>query len=153
MCSGRIADRGFGRMALAMAYYEVHLLRGDRWVIDAVFRNRDEALDLGRGIAGRGEVEGVRVVKECASTLNETASAMTLFESVRPRPKPAPRRRVAPPVEAERLPATAPAAERPLQVRPRPPAALPPWWCSPAGLSGLGAGLCVVLVTALTLLL
>ena len=129
-------------MALATVHYELHLQRGDRWVIDAMLRNRDEILALARGIAERAEADGVRVIKECANAADGQASAMTLFEVVRPRPKPQRRRRAAPPAEPSLPAAELPAAGRRLEIRPQPPA--PPWWQTTAGVGGLAAGGCAV---------
>lgn len=139
-------------MALATVHYELHLLRGDRWVIDAVLRNRDEILALARGIAERAEADGVRVIKECASAADGRASALTLFEVVRPRPKPPRRRRVAAPAEAPPPAAELPAAERRLEVRPQ-PTPTPPWWQSTAGMGGIAAGGCAAGLAMLAMLL
>lgn len=139
-------------MALAAVHYEIHLRRGDRWVIEAVLHDREAALEMGRGMADRGEAEGVRVVKECASAVDDAASALTLLEVVRQRPK-VPRRRLSPAPQPAAAAPELPPAERQLQVRPRPPAASPPWWRTAAGLSGIGAAACVLLVGVLTLLI
>jgi hypothetical protein len=139
-------------VALASAHYEIHLLRGDRWVIDAVLHVRDEALDLGRGIAARAEADGVRVVKECSSGAADMTSVQTVFEAIRPRPK-TPRRRLvaAPQPAAYALPEVS-TPERQLHVSRPTVLAAPPWWRSAAGISCLGAGACAVLVGVLSLL-
>lgn len=139
-------------MALSTVHFELQLLRGERWVIDTVLRERDEIMALARGIAERGDADGVRVVKECASDAEGSVSAMILFEAVRPRPKPQRRRPAPVPQPAAGPMPEMPAAERQLEVEPRRPAPPAPWWRSAAGLSGLGAGLCVVLLAVLSLL-
>ena len=137
-------------MALAAVHYEIQLRRGDRWVIEAMLHDREAALELARGMVDRTDVDGVRMVKECASAVDDATSALTLFEVVRPRPKPQ-RRRPAPAQPAAATGPAMPSAERQLQVQPR-PAASPPWWETTAGLGGIAAGACLILVGALSLL-
>jgi hypothetical protein len=140
-------------VALATALYELHVLRGDRWVIDAVLHERDDALDMARGVAARSDADGVRVVKECYSRRTDTSSARTIHEAIRP-PRPVVRRRPPPPPPAsppaEASPAPPP--ERPL--RPGPPrlSEPPSWWGSAAGLSSLAAGALALVVAMLSLL-
>ncbi|HMR30204.1 MAG TPA: hypothetical protein PKA13_05500 [Geminicoccaceae bacterium] len=138
-------------MALAAVHYEIQLRRGDRWVIEAVLHDREAALELARAMADRSDADGVRMVKECASAVDDATSVLTLFQVMRPKPKPQ-RRRTPPPQRVASPPPERPdAAERPLQVDPRPPPK-PPWWETTAGLGGIAAGACVILVGALSLL-
>ena len=140
-------------MALATAHYELQVLRGDRWVIDAVLHDRGVALEEARRMTTHPDADGVRVVKECYSAASDTISVRTLFEEVRPR-RPKPRRRPQPPPSAEpaiALPVPEPErkAVRPV---PRPLPAEPPWWRSAAGLSSIAATALASVVVVLLLL-
>ncbi len=135
---------------LTRAHFEIHVLHGDRWVIDYVSTSREEALEEAGELLRRPEIGGVRVVKELFNPATETTAARILFEHLRPI-GPVPRRR-----------GPRHAAPRPAVVREVPPASGPVAspsptddpeeafsWLSLAGLSLVGAvaggGLTVVL--------
>lgn len=149
---GRPERDGAIFLALATVHYELQVLRGERWVIDAVLHERSLALDEARRITTSPDADGVRVVKECYSLASDTTSARTIFEEIRPR-RPKPRRRPPPlPAEPAVLPPAPEPERRTVRAAPRPPPAEPPWWRSAAGLSSLAAVALGLVVTTLLLL-
>ncbi len=135
---------------LTRAHFEIHVLYGDRWVIDYVSTSREEALEEAEDLLRRPEIAGVRVVKELFNPVTETTAARILFEQRRPT-GPAGRRgrlrfAVPRPAVAREAPPVA-GASAPPSVTEDPEEAFS--WLSLAGLSLVGAvvggGLTVVL--------
>ncbi len=75
------------------ATYEIHTLHGDRWLIDAVLDNKENALSEARSMFADPHLMGIKVIAEIINEDNGQASCRTLFNQRRDqvRRKPAPR--------------------------------------------------------------
>ena len=69
---------------LTETHYEIQIRRGERWIIDRVQKDRQAAFATARELAANGDVEGVRVIKECYRPSNAQATAITVHEWIRP---------------------------------------------------------------------
>ncbi len=109
-----------------VSYFEVHVRRGDRWVIDCTAPSAAEAVAEAEDIARRLDVLGVRVVNERYNRHTDQSAARVILKLEKPeRKRPAgPVRLVAPPRTALRQAAPgAPPAAAPV---PDPTPLLPP---------------------------
>lgn len=69
---------------LTETHYEIQLRRGERWIIDRVQKDRQAAFATARELESIGDIEGVRIVKECYRPSNAQATALTVHEFIRP---------------------------------------------------------------------
>jgi hypothetical protein len=72
------------------SYFEVHVRRGDRWVIDCTAPSADEALAQAEDIARRGDVLAVKVVNERYNPRTDQTAARVIFTVTKPERKRAP---------------------------------------------------------------
>jgi hypothetical protein len=89
--------------------FEVHALRGARWLIEAVLGDGDLAQVRARQLLAQADVDGIRVWKEIHDPVAGRSSARIVVAETKPRPKR--RRRVGylqAQAPAERLPAADP---------------------------------------------
>ena len=75
------------------ATYEIHTLQGDRWMIDAVLDNKENALFEARNMIADQHIMGVKVISEVINEDTGQVSCRTLFNHRKDRvsKKPAPR--------------------------------------------------------------
>jgi hypothetical protein len=69
---------------LCQTHYEVQVLQGSHWLIECVMQQRGDAFVAAREIFANGQGDGVRVVKEIYRPLIQQATALTLYEEIRP---------------------------------------------------------------------
>ena len=81
-------------------HYEVHVLRGDRWMIDMTTRERTEAVEDAEGILRRQRVGGVRVLQERFNPRTDTVAGRVILEKIMPKPD---RRKIAGPAARPRI--------------------------------------------------
>lgn len=73
-------------------HFEVQVFEAERWMIDYVTRDRDEALAVAEELLRRPEIWGVRVVKEVHNSESNVTAARIVHEAMRERPRAAPGR-------------------------------------------------------------
>jgi hypothetical protein len=72
------------------SYFEVHVRRGDRWVIDCTAPSADEALAEAEDIVRRADVLAVKVVNERYNPRTDQTAARVIFTATKPERKRAP---------------------------------------------------------------
>jgi hypothetical protein len=113
------------------SYFEVHVRRGDRWVIDWTSPLAADALAEAEDLARKADVQGVKVVNERYDRRTEQSAARVIFKLEKPERKrpsgfarpmavPGPRRSPPPPAAA---PPPVTAAGPPPVPAARPPSA------------------------------
>ena len=106
------------------SYFEVHVRRGDRWVIDWTSPLAADALAEAEDLARKADVQGVKVVNERYDRRTEQSAARVIFKLEKPerkRPSGFARPMAAPP--GPRRPAPPPAAGPPPAPAAGPPRA------------------------------
>ncbi len=82
--AGRAGDIG----EAIVSCYEVHVLRDERWVIDCMSRDAEEALTNAHDLARRAEVLGVKVIHERYNPRTDQSAARVVYSRLKPpRPK------------------------------------------------------------------
>jgi len=61
------------------ATYEIHTLKGDRWLIDAILHDKESALNEARNLLASPHFIGVKVVAEIVNDETGQTSCRTLF--------------------------------------------------------------------------
>lgn len=79
--------------------FEVHTLKGGKWVIDSTYSKRDDAMEVAKELHGEKSFDGVKVIKDTVSA-NGDASEIAIYDTSK-KPKP----RSAPPPKEEAAPA------------------------------------------------
>jgi hypothetical protein len=69
------------------SYFEVHVRRGDRWVIDCTAASADDALAEAEDIARRADVLAVKVVNERYNPRTDQTAARVIFTAAKPERK------------------------------------------------------------------
>ncbi|MEZ5905332.1 MAG: hypothetical protein R3C69_09640 [Geminicoccaceae bacterium] len=78
---------GDGGEAIA-SYFEVHVLRDERWVIDCTSPSAEDALANAQDLARRAEVLGVKVIHERYNPQTDQSAARVVYSAIKPqRPK------------------------------------------------------------------
>ncbi len=44
--------------------FEVHTLKGGQWQVDSTYQNRDQAIEVARGLFGEKVYQGVKVIQD-----------------------------------------------------------------------------------------
>ena len=60
--------------------YEVHVLRGDRWLIEQSGTNETAMTEYAKEIARRREAAGVRLIREVHNVAEDRTACRVLFE-------------------------------------------------------------------------
>jgi len=82
------------------ATYEIHTLKGDRWLIDAILHDKESALNEARTLLASPHLIGVKVVAEIVNDETGQTSCRTLFNHRKDQERKAPVRRQ---VQKERI--------------------------------------------------
>ena len=64
--------------------YEVHTLKGGRWVVDSTYQNRETALDLARPLHGEKQFEGIKVIRDTYDRETDAARETVIYDSSKP---------------------------------------------------------------------
>lgn len=100
--------------------FEVYARQGERWLIEGIFPEQDEALELAKELSERSSLQGVKVLREIyfpdrgealERVIFDTGIAWTAPPAPQPQAEPAPRAR---PVEPD------PAPRRLVRPQPKP---------------------------------
>lgn len=81
-------------------HYELHVLHGERWLIDSTDTDRRTLLEEAQLLLQRPGVYGVKVCKETYDPVSEVAAGRVIFQQIKPRP-PQPRFRIIPQLRPE----------------------------------------------------
>lgn len=107
-----VASRAGDSGEVIASYFEVHVLRDERWVIDCTSPSAEDALANAQDLARRAEVLGVKVIHERYNPHTDQSAARIVYSAIKPqRPK---GRRLAPIAAPAARPITATFADRPL---------------------------------------
>lgn len=69
-----------GEVAVTVAsYFEVHVRRDERWMIDCTAHNADDALALAEKIACKTDVTAVKVINERYNPVTDQSAARVIF--------------------------------------------------------------------------
>lgn len=83
-----MAGRAGGIGEAIVSCFEVHVLRDERWVIDCMSADAEEALTNAHDLARRAEVLGVKVIHERYNPRTDQSAARVVFSRLKPpRPK------------------------------------------------------------------
>jgi hypothetical protein len=83
--------------------FEVHTLKNGQWQVDSTYQNRDEAIEVARGLFGEKAYQGVKVIQDKYDASTGDNRESVIYDSnkqVKARPAPA--------AESEAAPASAP---------------------------------------------
>jgi hypothetical protein len=86
--------------------FEVHTLKGGKWMIDSHHQNREAAMEAAKLLHGEGHLEGVKVIKDTLDEKTGMSKELLVFDTSKQRKAAAP-----PPPPPEAPKAGAPAAE------------------------------------------
>lgn len=110
-----------------VGYFEVHVRRDDRWLIECTAQVAEDALSEAQDLARRSDVRGVKVVHERYNPQTDQSAGRVVFDFAKPehkRPHGLPRPAAVPrPQPAE--PQTVPAAAGATPASPPPPRSSP----------------------------
>lgn len=104
-----MASRAGGNGEAIASYFEVHVLREERWVIDCTSPSAEDALANAQDLARRAEVLGVKVIHERYNPQTDQSAARVVYSAIKP---PRPKSRRPAPISAPRT-VTAPSVDRP----------------------------------------
>ncbi len=102
-----MASRAGGNGEAIVSYFEVHVLRDERWVIDCTSPSAEDALANAQDLARRSEVLGVKVIHERYNPQTDQSAARVVYSAIKP-PRPKPRRSA--PIGVPRAAAVSPVA-------------------------------------------
>ncbi|MBL6598041.1 MAG: hypothetical protein ISP41_04055 [Alphaproteobacteria bacterium] len=71
--------------------FEVHTLKGGQWQVDSTYQNRDEAIEVARGLFGEKVFQGVKVIQDKYDPRTGDNRESVIYDSnkqVKPRPTP-----------------------------------------------------------------
>lgn len=122
-----MASRARGSGEAIASYFEVHVLREERWVIDCTSPSAEDALANAQDLARRAEVLGVKVIHERYNPQTDQSAARVVYSAIKP---PRPKTRRPAPIGVPR-PFTTPTADRPAGEVP-PGGEAPPSTAQPA---------------------
>lgn len=97
---------------MAQSLYEVHTLKGGRWVIDSTYPDKDSSIEVAKQLHGEKRFEGIKVIKDTFDPKTGQGKELVVFDTS----KAAKERPAAPPAGAAK--AEAPAAAAPTPARP-----------------------------------
>ncbi|GBD44125.1 hypothetical protein HRbin40_01608 [bacterium HR40] len=69
--------------AQCQIHFEVHVFESERWIIDYVCQDEEEALVIAKDLLRRPGIAGVRVIKEIHNPVKEVTATRTIFEEMR----------------------------------------------------------------------
>lgn len=72
--------------------FEVHTLKGGQWQVDSTYQNRDQAIEVARGLFGEKVYQGVKVIQDRYDARTGENRESVIYDSnkqVKPRPTPA----------------------------------------------------------------
>lgn len=94
---------------MAQSLFEVHTLKGGRWVIDSTYPDKDTSIEVAKQLHGEKRFEGIKVIKDTFDPKTGQGKELVVFDTSK-----APKDRPAPPppagAKAEASAAPAPAA-------------------------------------------
>lgn len=74
--------------------FEVHTLKGGKWMIDSHHQNREAAMDAAKLLHAEGHLEGVKVIKDTLDEKSGMSKELVVFDTSKARkaaaPAPAP---------------------------------------------------------------
>jgi hypothetical protein len=80
--------------------FEVHTLKGGKWMVDSTYPDREAAIDVAKSLHGEKRFEGVKVIKDMFDPKTNASKEIVIYDTSKPVAE-----RAAPPPKEEKAPA------------------------------------------------
>jgi len=67
--------------------FEVHTLKGGQWQVDSTYQQRDEAIEVARGLFGEKVFQGVKVIQDKYDPRTGDNRESVIYTRVTPEPE------------------------------------------------------------------
>jgi hypothetical protein len=73
-----------GLTATMATLFEVHTLKGGKWMVDSTYPDRDAAIDVAKSLHGEKRFEGVKVIKDTFDPKTNASREIVVYDTSKP---------------------------------------------------------------------
>jgi hypothetical protein len=73
-----------GLAATMATLFEVHTLKGGKWMVDSTYPDRDAAIEVAKSLHGEKRFEGVKVIKDTFDPKTNASREIVIYDTSKP---------------------------------------------------------------------